>query len=54
MEADEQLQFSANEFIRMLEEDGGAELNPYNTIVSIRDGMFVQVMHASYPFGPEE
>ena len=54
MEADEQLQFSANEFIRMLEEDGGAELNPYNTIASFRDGLLVQIMHASYPFGPEE
>ena len=54
LEADEQMQFSASEFIRMLEADGGAELNPYNTIASFCDGMFVQVMHASYPFGPEE
>ena len=53
LEADEQMQFSASEFIRMLKADGGAELNPYNTIASFCDGMFVQVMHASYPFGPE-
>ena len=54
LEADEQMQFSASEFIRMLEADGGAELNPYNTIASFCDGVLVQVMHASYPFGPEE
>ena len=41
-------------FIRMLEADGGAEMNPYNTIASFRDCMLVQIMHASYPFGPEE
>ena len=54
VEADEQLQYTASEFIRMLEADGGAEMNPYNTIASFRDGMLVQIMHASYPFGPEE
>lgn len=54
LKADEQMQFSASKFIRMLEADGGAELNPYNTIASFCDGMFVQVMHASYSFGPEE
>ena len=54
LEADEQMQISASEFIRMLEADGGAELNPYNTIASFCDGVLVQVMHASYPFGPEE
>lgn len=54
LEADEQMQFSASEFIRMLEADGGAELNPYNTIASFCDGVLVQLMHASYPFGPEE
>lgn len=54
LEADEQMQFSASEFIRMLEADGGAELNLYNTIASFCDGVLEQVMHASYPFGPEE
>ena len=54
LEADEQLQYSADAFIRMLVADGGAELNQYNTIASFRDGMLVQIMHASYPFGPEE
>ena len=54
LEADEQLQYSADEFIRSLEADGVAEMNPYNTIASFRNGMLVQVMHASYPFGPEE
>ena len=38
MEADEPLQYTAGEFIRMLEADGGAELNPYNTIASFREG----------------
>ena len=54
VEADDQLQYTAGEFIRMLEADGGAQMNPYNTIASFRDGLLVQVMHASYPFGPEE
>ena len=54
VEADEQMHYSADEFIRMLEAGGGVELNPYNTIASFRDGLLVQVMHASYPFGPEE
>lgn len=54
VEADDQLQYTASEFIRMLEADGGAEMNPYNTIASFRDGLLVQIMHASYPFGPEE
>lgn len=54
VEADDQLQYSANEFIGMLIADGGAEMNPYNTIASFRDGLLVQIMHASYPFGPEE
>ena len=54
VEADDQVQYTAGEFIRMLEADGGAEMNPYNTIASFRDGLLVQIMHASYPFGPEE
>ncbi|MGN0996069.1 MAG: hypothetical protein ACI4PG_04100 [Candidatus Ventricola sp.] len=54
VEADDQLHCTASEFIRMLEADGGAQMNPYNTIASFRDGLLVQVMHASYPFGPEE
>ena len=54
VEADDQKQYSADEFIRMLVADGGAEMNPYNTIASFRDGLPVQIMHASYPFGPEE
>lgn len=54
VEADDQLQYSADEFIRMLEADSGTEMNPYNTIASFRDGLLVQVMHTSYPFGPEE
>lgn len=29
-------------------------MSPYNTIASFRDGLLVQIMHASYPFGPEE
>ena len=48
------MQYSADQFVRMLAEGEDAQMNPYNTIVSIRDGMIVQVMHASYPFGPEE
>ena len=28
--------------------------HPYNTIASFRDGLLVQIMHTSYPFGPEE
>ena len=54
VEADDQVQYTAGEFIRMLEADDGAEMNPYNTIASFRDGLLVQIMHASYPFGPEE
>ena len=54
VEADDQLQYSADEFIRMLAADGGEQMNPYNTIASFRDGLLVQIMHASYPFGPEE
>ena len=34
--------------------DGGAQMSPYNTIASFRDGLLVQIMHTSYPFGPEE
>ena len=37
-----------------VEADGGEQMNPYNTIASFRDGLLVQIMHASYPFGPEE
>ena len=29
-------------------------MSPYNTIASFRDGLLVQIMHTSYPFGPEE
>ena len=54
VEADDQLQYSADEFIRMLAADGGEQMNPYNTIASFRDGLLVQIMYASYPFGPEE
>ena len=53
-EADDQLPYAAGAFIGMLEADGGAQMSPYNTIASFRDGMLVQIMHASYPFGPEE
>ena len=54
VEADDQLPYTAGEFIGMLEAEGGAEMNPYNTIASFRDGLLVQIMHTSYPFGPEE
>lgn len=54
VEADGQLQYSANEFVRMLVAGEGEQMNPYNTIASFRDGLLVQIMHASYPFGPEE
>lgn len=54
VEADDQLQYSADEFVRMLVAGEGEQMNPYNTIASFRDGLLVQIMHASYPFGPEE
>lgn len=54
VEADEQLQYSADEFVRMLVAGEGEQMNPYNTIASFHDGLLVQIMHASYPFGPEE
>ena len=54
VEADDQLPYTAGAFIGMLEADGGAQMSPYNTIASFRDGLLVQIMHTSYPFGPEE
>ena len=54
VEADDQLQYSADEFVRMLVAGEGEQMNPYNTIASFRNGLLVQIMHASYPFGPEE
>ena len=54
VEADDQMQYSADQFVRMLAAGEGGQMNPYNTIASFRDGLLVQVTHASYPFGPEE
>lgn len=47
VEADDQLQYSADEFVRMLVAGEGEQMNPYNTIASFRDGLLVQIMHAS-------
>ena len=55
-EKNEQKVYNADGFIKLL--TGGTltekDLSPYNTVITIRDGMVYGVVHADYPVGPDE
>ena len=49
-------EYNADGFIKILNKGTLTEkdLSPYNTVVTIRDGMVYGVVHSEYPVGPDE